>query len=544
MENLASNMSVDLVSQRQHVQSFRGGKALAGIYKIMYIPLMTGLDPSSDDDPIDPLIDTMAVLLSQQKLIPFFGAGLSRTHLGFAAAELAQELAQRLNTSPDTLLSEVSDIFADTYGETPFVEYLKSKLVVPTLDDAKASTHRLLLSLTQNLIYTTNQDNIFELTAEKYGRPYRRVVTLEDLSEAIPGERLLIKFHGDTDIPSSLVFGARSYRARVEAKDHPLDIKLRGDLLGKRLLFLGYSFSDENVAKLLDSVQQSFAGKMPPSYLIAFEYGASMEKLSNSYGITIIDPCRLFPDETTGAAAFERCLKTLCDRTVDHQAKRGLENMFSGGTLNPRMVTDYEINSVACAIAKESFQSAVNAFRAEFDQTIVPENQLDRALGLFRQLTEKAVATDDNHVNALRGALFNLHLPAAFAVQAMAFLMVICNRRPATDGFDSLASLACPAMPDGSHPAAAAMAVAVLLERNEPITDNFRRLATFWFDGWEDGPAQMHRSVQQMIEAAWRGSGSQFRPLYRPSFLPRKGFHQIFNDLQNSFAKRLKNPEM
>ena len=86
------------------------------------------------------------------------------------------------------------------------------------------------------------------------------------------------------------------------------------------------------------------------------------------------------------------------------------------------------------------------------------------------------------------------------------------------------------------------MAVAILLERNEAITENFRRLATFWFDGWEEGPPEMHASIQQMIAAAWQGSGSSFTPLNR-SGLPRKGFHQIMADLAGNFAKRLKNPE-
>jgi hypothetical protein len=86
------------------------------------------------------------------------------------------------------------------------------------------------------------------LTAEQYGRRYRVVVTLDDLSAASPGERLLIKFHGDMSVPSSLVFGARSYAERMKVEGHPLDIKLRADLLGKRLLFIGYSFSDENVS--------------------------------------------------------------------------------------------------------------------------------------------------------------------------------------------------------------------------------------------------------------------------------------------------------
>jgi SIR2-like domain len=501
----------------------------------------TVLRSGPGDKNVDPVIDQMALLLSQQKLVPFFGAGLSRAHLGLAAAELAHEMAQRVGVTSETLLSEVSDAFVDKFGEEEFVKYLKSKLVVPTLDDAKASAHRLLLSLGQNLLYTTNQDNIFELTAQKYGRPYRRIITLDDLSEAIPGERLLIKFHGDTDFPSSLVFGARSYRARVDAKDHPLDIKLRGDLLGKRLLFLGYSFSDENVAKLLDSVQHAFAGGMPPSYLIVFEYNDSMKALSEKYNLTVVDPRRLFPNAETAVSVFERCLKTLCDWTLGYQAKRGIETMFSGGKINPRMATDYEIDAVAHAIETEPFEAAVNAFRAEFDLAIVPESQWERVTNVFRKLTERATSTDDNHMNALRGALFNFRLPSVFAVQATAFVMAICNRRPALDGFDSLGSILCPAVPDGSQPSAAAMAVAILLERNEPISENFRRLATDWFDGWEDSPPQMRNTIQRMMQAAWQGSGSSFKP--RPSFLPRKGFHQIVADLQANLPQRFKNPE-
>jgi hypothetical protein len=174
---------------------------------------------AAESNIIDPVIDEMAALLAQQKLVPFFGAGISRSHLGLAAPELAKEMADRLGiTSSEILLSEVSDTFIDKFGHDSFVDFLKSKLVVSTLDDAKASGHLLLLSLTPNLVYTANQDNIFELTAAKYGRPYRRIVTIDDLSEAVPGERLLIKFHGDTDVPSSLVFSGRSYQARMEAR--------------------------------------------------------------------------------------------------------------------------------------------------------------------------------------------------------------------------------------------------------------------------------------------------------------------------------------
>jgi hypothetical protein len=498
---------------------------------------------AADDQAVDPVIDEMAALLAQQKLVPFFGAGLSRAHLGLAAAELAQEMADRLGiASSEILLSEVSDAFIDRFGDASFVEFLKSKLVVTTLDDAKASGHLLLLSLSPNLVYTANQDNIFELIAAKYGRPYRRIVTIGDLSEAVPGERLLIKFHGETDVPSSLVFSARSYRARMETQDHPLDIRLRSDLLGKRLLFLGYSFSDENIAKLLDTVRRAFDGKLPPSYLVAFEYSEAMAALSEKYGITIVEPLRVFPAAQNSADAFERCLKMLCDCTLKYQVQRGLETMLSEQPINPRVVTDYEVGTVERLIEAESFTAAINGYRAEFDQTIVPEHLQDRVMDMFRKLTEKVMPTDDEQMGQMNGALVNLRLPQVYAVQATAYVMAACNRRSGQHGFDNFISIYCPALPDNSNPSAAAMAVAVLFERNEAITENFRRLATFWFDGWEEGPPEMHASIQQMIAAAWQGSGTSFTPLNRFG-LPRKGFHQIMADLEGNFAKRLKNPE-
>jgi hypothetical protein len=490
-----------------------------------------------------PIILEMAELLAQQKLIPFFGAGISRPHLGLAAEELARAMAEKIGADPSTLLSLVSDEFADKLGRTAFVEFLKGKLVVPTLDETKASTHRLLLSLNQNVLYTTNQDNIFELTAARYGRPYRRIVTLDDLSDALPGDRLLIKFHGDTDKPESLVFGARSYCARMQAEGHPLDIKLRADLLGKRLLFVGYSFSDENVAKLFDSVKRAFAGHIPPSYLIAFEYNTQMEELSRAYGITVVDPRRIFTEISSAAAAFERCLKALCDRTLEFQAQRGLETMFSSSKINPRMVTDYEVNAVATAFENGSFENCLNAFRGAFDQAVIPQPMQERVTELFGKLTDKVDANDDGEMGKLKGALFNFRLPPGYAVQATSFAMAACNRRVARDMIDQIGFMLCPAMPDHTQSVAAAMAVAILRQRNESISENFRRFAMSWFDGWDRLDPSIRDNVKQMIDVAWQGSGSSFTPINRPSFLPHKGFHEILTDLQNNLPARFRNPE-
>lgn len=412
-----------------------------------------------------------------------------------------------------------------------------------TLDDSKASTHRLLLSLGSNNLYTTNQDNIFELTAKKYGRAYRRVITIDDFSEAKPGERLLIKFHGDTDVPSSLVFGTRSYRERLEAEGHPLDIRLRSDLLGKRLLFVGYSFNDENVFKLFAAVQKAFAGRMPPSYLIAFEYTAQMDELSERYGISVIDPRRLFPEAASIAEAFERCLKALCDSTFKYRSQQDLESLLSGRKIIARITTDYEVNAVAQTVENEPFETAVHAFRGAFDQTVIPECIRDTVTILFGKLADKMNADDDQEIAAFKGALFNPRLPAICAVQAASHLMTALNRRSPRSHYDIAGVVQAPGIPDGTHPVAAAMAVAILCDRQEPISDYFRAMARSWFMGWDKLNYPLKGEVKAMITYAWQGSPSRFPWEGLPNILPSKGFHEILREIQSIYPARFKNPE-
>lgn len=489
-------------------------------------------------------IDVLGRLLAQHKLVPFFGAGVSRRHLGFAGRELAMEMAGILGKPTDTVLSMLADNYIESHGEEGFAAFLRTKLTVEELDESRAPTHRLILSLSSRVIYTTNQDNLFELTAAHYGRPYRRVVTLQDLSEAIPGEPMLIKFHGDPEIPESLVFGAKSYQQRLTTKRHPLDIRLQSDLLGKQLLFIGYSLQDENVTKLLAAVKEVFSGNMPPSYLVAFEYDSSMQDLANAYGVQVINPSSFFPEHVTAADAFERFLKAVCDSTIEHQAKRGLDDLFNGKEINPRMVTEFELAGLARVVETEPFEYAISAFRGLLDDARVPKNLLDFHIEIFRKLTERADPKSEDEMNEFKGVLFNFRVPPSHAALALTYVMVACNQRPSAHGFDDFVVLTCPALPDGARPIAAAMAVALLRQRGEVITDNFRRLARSWFEGYEDVHASILDNVKLMISEAWAGDKAAQSPLTAARFPFRpKEFHSILNDLTRNWPKKFQTPE-
>lgn len=502
------------------------------------------MDNCPDDHRFPAIVEEVADLLAQHKLVPFFGAGISRQHLGVAAAELAQEMAERIGQPPETPLADVSDLYAEGQGEAAFVDYLRRKLVVADLDERKAPSHRLLVSLMQNLLYTTNQDNLFELLASKYGRHYRRVVTIEDLSKAVPGEPLLIKFHGDVDIPESLVFGTKSYQARMQAEDHPLDIKLRADLLGKRLLFLGYSLRDENVAKLFATVKRAHGGNLPSSYLVAFDDDQALMESAREYQVKVIVPRHLFPEMGSNAEAFERFLQLLCNETRRQQVERGVSDLSSEGVFNPRVATDYEVRAARHAIENESFEIALDAFRATFDLTHVPEFMQQDVTDLFAALVARADPENAEQMNALKPALFNFRLPPSFALVATAAVMAACNRRPSVRGFDSFCSLPSPALPDGLMPVAAALAVAMLFDRREAITDGFRKPADSWFRGYEDVGENSKGNVIAMIKAAWPGSLETRSPLHQsfPSF-KAKSYHEIVKEMTAMFPKRLDSPK-
>ena len=487
----------------------------------------------------------MADLLAKHKLVPFFGAGISRQHLGVAAAELAHEMAKDIGWPTETLLADVADAYVDVRGQGAFIDFLNHKLVVIEPDERKTSSHRLLVSLNQSLLYTTNQDNLYELVAQRYGRKCRRIVTVDDLSESVPGEPLLIKFHGDTSVPESLVFGAKSYQLRMAAQDHPLDIKLRADLLGKRLMFLGYSLRDENVAKIFDTVKRVFNGTLPQSYLVAFDDDPKLIKTAVEYQVKVIIPPRLFPDSDNNTEAFERFLQLLCDKTRKRQIERGTEDIFSLGEINPSTVTDYEFRATAHAIQQGSFETALEAFRMTFDMTYVPEHLQKEVTDLFVDLVNRVDPANFEQMASLSAALFNFNLPAESSLTATATVMAACNRRPALPGYDDFCSLICPALPDGSMPLAASVAIAMLSERDEAITDNFRRLAAWWFRGYENVQEELKEQVIAMIEIAWPEELASQSPIHHQlsSFSAGKSFHQIMSDMQEKLPKRPATPK-
>lgn len=148
---------------------------------------------------------------------------------------------------------------------------------------------------------------------------------------------------------------------------------------------------------------------------------------------------------------------------------------------------------------------------------------------------------NDSELSELKAALFNLRLPPDLALEAGAHVLAAFNKRRQSPRMDLSNHLVVSALPDGSMPIMAAMAVVILSERAETITDAFRSFALDWFKGLESLPTEVKPAVLAAIDAAWPGSKKKESPVHRPrTGFPTKKFHDIVNGMMSRLpTKRL-----
>lgn len=104
----------------------------------------------------------------------------------------------------------------------------------------------------------------------------------------------IVKFHGTFNDDASLVLTESNYFERLQFES-AIDIKLRADMLGRSLLFVGYSLTDVNVRyllyklhKLRDHVKRT-GKRYPAAYLTTFGTGEIQRTLMARWDVTIID---------------------------------------------------------------------------------------------------------------------------------------------------------------------------------------------------------------------------------------------------------------
>lgn len=189
-------------------------------------------------------------------LMLFIGSGVPAT-LGLPTwKKLIDKLAEDLEYDADIFVQHgdyltLAEYYKNQRGSLEELRAWMSKEWAVEKEKIEASAiYSFITRLGCHLIYTTNYDHTLEQAFEDKGLSYRRVLDVGDFINLTGSCTQIIKFHGDLDPGTSIVLTEEDYFNRLDFES-PLDIKLRADMLGKSILFLGYSLSDINIRLLI-----------------------------------------------------------------------------------------------------------------------------------------------------------------------------------------------------------------------------------------------------------------------------------------------------
>lgn len=270
-----------------------------------------------------PSYEQLLEAVHHRRCILFAGAGLSMS-VGLPSwSQLIEHMCAELDLEPSAAKAEypvLAEYYRLQHGSIGALRSWMDRMWSVSEEAVRSSDiHRAIVALDFPIVYTTNYDSNLEVAYRLNNRDYIKIVNTRDLVHAREGVRQIIKFHGDFEDDLSLVLAETDYFDRL-AFDTPLDIKFRADILGRSLLFIGYSMSDLNIRILLHKLSRLWrdAGReadRPPSFVFVKERERVRDAVLENWGLTILSE----PDG--GLAAFlNRMVEDLRQRgsIVDH----------------------------------------------------------------------------------------------------------------------------------------------------------------------------------------------------------------------------------
>lgn len=195
----------------------------------------------------------------------FAGAGLSAS-AGFVNwKELLRDLAEEINLNIDIEQDYVS------IAQYHFNKFKRGKINNKIINEFTTlnrgtKNHKVLSSIGIETFWTTNYDQLIEKSLEEDGKTVELKIRNEDFSHNIKKKDAIVyKMHGDKNSPDEAVLTKDDYDTYNDKREL-FSTALRGDLLSKTFLFIGFSFDDPNLDYIMSRIKVLLKDNTPTHF--------------------------------------------------------------------------------------------------------------------------------------------------------------------------------------------------------------------------------------------------------------------------------------
>lgn len=208
-------------------------------------------------------LDRIAEQMQLGYVSVFAGAGLSVASGYVDWKRLLSPISKQLRLSNNTDLTEIAQYYKNQFGRQGlnsaiFDEFAK----VPKNNDNAAWLAKMPITE----YWTTNYDNVIEQEVEKQGKIVETIINQESFKYHNPKREVVVyKMHGDKNFPDDVVLTKEDYQ-NYDKNREVFTKLLSVELIRKTFLFIGFSFNDPNMERILSIVKNSLNNKAPQTH--------------------------------------------------------------------------------------------------------------------------------------------------------------------------------------------------------------------------------------------------------------------------------------